>query len=215
MIISNTSIPLDLGKEIQVMDVTDTVAGSKTAKFAVDAESVLISLYVGSISGDLDVTVYTVGKDGEEVAVITFPTISSPTTELFLKKAASVLQRIRVVVTYTGACEFNIRARGVSAEAASVKILGQNAGKNYATTITTTPALLIPISLVDRVGIAIHNTSATKTIYMGFTALSTTVTDGWEIAPGEKLGLDIASGVEVYCMVTSGSVTAKILEAGT
>lgn len=215
MIVSNTSIPLHSGKEIQVMDIDAAAAGTQVAKFAIDAESVLVSLYVGTIAGDLDIKVYTVGKDGEEVQVIAFPIISAPTTELFLKKAASVMQKIRVVATYTGACTFNIRARGVSSEAASVKILGQNAGKNYATTINAVPGLLIPVSIADRVGIAIHNTSTTKTIYMGFTSADCNVTDGWEISPGEKLGLDIASGVEVYCMVTAGSVIAKILEAGT
>lgn len=215
MVMAKTAGPLTTGKEIQVMDQNVIGSGTVTEIFSIDAESVLLSLYVGTVTADLTVKAYTEGKDGQLVEVIAFPVITAPTTGLLLKKAASVLQRIKVVATYTGDCEFNIRARGVGAEASSVKILGQNSGKNYFTTITTTPSLLIPTAIVDRVGVAIHNTHPTKLIYMGFTAASCTVADGWEIAPGEKLGLDIASGVDVYAMVTSGTVIAKILEAGT
>lgn len=204
------------GRTVTVFDEAPIAAGTVTRSFAIQSDSVLFAVYVGAVAGTVDISVATADGDGGPTTnVITFPTITSPSSELQLRKAAAVMGYIVVTVTYSGACDFTIKARGVvSSSEASVKILGQSSARNYHVEVTDTPSLLIPAALIDRSGLAIHNTDATRIVYMGFTLASTTTVDGWEIAPGEKLGLDVASGVDIYGFVLTGTTALKILEAG-
>lgn len=211
---SLSSTALATGKSVTVFDEAPTAAGSLSRQFAVESESVLVSLWVSSTVGDVNVVVATKAgsNDTESVDVITFPTISAPTTDLLLKKAAIVMGYVTVTVTFSGACDFVVKARGISVGEASVKLLGQNAAINYTTNVTNVTAPIIPAALADRAGIALHNTSTTQIVYMGF---HTPLTDAdWEIAPGEKLGLDVAAGVAVYGLVGAGTVVVKVLEMG-
>lgn len=204
---------LDTGKEIQVMDVAVLGAGTTIQAFNIDAESVLLSLYVSSVTGDLNVTAYTTGLTGEEVAIIEFPTVSAPTTELLLRKAASTLQKIRVVATYTGAVSFNLRARGVSAGAASVKVEGASGFRVSKKTVNTTPAAIVPTSLNDRTSIHIINIDPSATLWVAETSGKATPTDGAPIySNGGNLTVDLAAGSTVYGSVASGSIDVRIIE---
>ncbi len=209
---------LRVGRTVTALDVTSLGAGSREVAISVESDTVLVSVYVETTTGDLDVDVYTSagteGVPGAELNIISFPTLTAPTTELVLKKAALSMGYIRVVSNYTGACRFVVKVRGIATGEASVRLLGQNEARNYATIVTNSAALLIPSALSDRVGIALHNTDTVKVVYIGFTLGSTTVADGWEVGPGEKIGLDVAAGVEIYATTAAGSSTVKILEAG-
>lgn len=204
-----------LGQTVAVFEESPTQAGTISRRFAIRSDSVLVSAWVGATSGTVDISVTTQhGDDTQSATVITFPTVTSPTSEIVLRKAAAVMQYITVTVTYSDACQFVVKARGIGTGEASVKLLGPNTAKNYFSTLTTTPSLIIPVALDDRSGIALHNTDSVKTIYMGFTIADTNAASGWEIGPGEKLGLDVASGVAVYGMVAAGTAKIKVLEAG-
>lgn len=210
-----TSIPLTPGKELQAIDAIATEAGVQSVKFAIDSETILVSLYVESVAGDLDVVVETYGKDiGEAIPVIAFPTISAPTTSLILKKASAAMQHIRVTATYTDACTFNVRVRGISGGATDVKILG--AGNAVATNavITTTPAVIVPVSLTDRTGVVVKNNNASGILYLGFSLAEATLSTGYPIGPKEALALDVASGVAVYGVSDSVNIDIRLLEAG-
>lgn len=128
MAIKKLATPLDLGKEIQVEKTSVSGATSETYELSLDAEAVLVSLFVNTTSGDVDVSVLTEGATGYDVEAFAFPTVSAPTTDLLLRKSASVLRKVRIVVTTTDSAEFEIRARGVSAAAASVTIEGSPPG---------------------------------------------------------------------------------------
>lgn len=210
--------PLHQGQSAQIISETVSGSGTLTKRFSIDSDSVLISLAVTATSGTIDVAVYTSASDtgplAQELLVISFPTILAPTSALIIKKAAAIMGYIRVVVTHSGAATLEVKARGMATGESSVRILGQNAATAYATTIGIAPTLLIPASISDRVGIAIHNTSTLDIVYMGFTSAECLSIDAWEISPGEKLGLDIASGVDVYTRAAAGSIKVKLLEAG-
>ena len=212
---TKTAGPLTTGKEIQVMDLNESGAGTLTEIFSIDAESVLMSLYVGSVAGDVNVTVYTVGSDGHETEIIQFPTISAPTSEMLLRKAASALQRIKVVVQFTDACVLNIRARGASAEGASVKIEGASSFTVLQENVTTTAAVLVSASLTDRNGIIIINTSASQTVYVAETLAKATAGLGAPIYPnGGNLALDLAGGAEIYAVSSAGTADMRIIQTG-
>ena len=207
---------LSPGKALTVLSEAPAAAGTSARRFAVESDTILISLYASAVSGDVTVKVYTQAGDDDtqDVEVISFPVISAPTTELLLRKAAVVMQYVRVEVTYTGACNYTVKAKAIQSGETSVRLLGQNQATAYATTVNTSTGLLIPAALTDRVGIALHNTSAGTLVYLGFTNAEAISIDACELAPGEKAGLDVASGVAIYARAASGTVKVKIMEAG-
>jgi hypothetical protein len=212
---AHTGSPLAIGKTITVIDATATVAAVHESLFSIDADSVLISLFVTAVSGDLDVVVYTLTEEGKEVDVISFPTISSPTTNLLLKKAAIVMSRIRVVATYTAACTFEVRARGISAGETSVRILGANEFEVSKASPTTVASVVIPAVLSDRNGVLLYNYSAASIVFVGETALKATdAGGGYPIVPGGTLSLDIISGASVYASTDAGTGDLRIIQAG-
>lgn len=214
-VIAHTAGPLTTGKEVQVLKSVQTAAGTESVRFSVDAETVLLSAAIISTSGDVDIKVYTQGgDDGQEMQIISFPTISAPTTSLVMKKAAQTLQRVRVEVTFTGACSYNIRARGISGGAADVRILGATDATASASTVTTTAGVLVPSALTDRSGVVLKNNNSTGIMYIGFTMAQAATSIGYPVGPQEALALDVDSGVEVYAVADAGTIDVRILEAG-
>jgi hypothetical protein len=115
MTIVNLNTPLDHGKELQLAKESITSANTCTYAFSLDAEAALLSIFVSATTGDVNVQVFTEGSDGTIANLYTFPTISSPTSELILKQIVPPLRKLRVKVTCTDTATFELRARGVSA----------------------------------------------------------------------------------------------------
>lgn len=218
MAIKKLSTPLDLGKEIQVASTTVAAATSETYELSIDAEAVLISLFVNTTAGDVDVSVLTEGATGHDIEVISFPTVSAPTTELLLRKSASVLRKIRVVVTTSDSATFEIRARGVSAGAASVTIEGSSNWQVTRSSVTASAAVLIAASLQDRRGILVENISdvsgSAGLIWVAETLAKATAGDGHPIRSGGNIAVDLQGGAELYAVSDGGTVAVSIIEAG-
>lgn len=207
--------PLPLGKTGIVLTKTATEAGEESVAFDIDSEAILISLFVTSVSGNLTVTVKTITNDNQTFTVTTFPVISAPTSELVIKKAATVMGRVLVEATYTDACEFEIRAKGVNSAEASVRIAGAADATASQLTIGTTPTIIIPSALSDRSGVVVkNNNTGGERLYLGFTAAQASTSIGYPIGPQEALALDVDSGVELYGVADSGTIDIRILEAG-
>jgi hypothetical protein len=155
--------PLPTGKVLTVFRETAFAVGTDSRAFSLDADTVLLSLFVSSLSsGTLVVKAYTMTEEGKEVLVNTFPTVSGPTGELLLKKAAAVMGRIRIEVVATGVCGFEVRARGITIGEASVRILGATGGTASQTTVGITTQVLIGAGLQDRNGLIIRNNNNTS-----------------------------------------------------
>lgn len=211
----NQTIPLPAGKTTPLLRLEDAVTGEWDIRFTLDADSVLLSLFVTSLSsGNLTVTAYAVADEGKEVEIITFPTITGPTTNLLLRKAAVSLSIVRVRVTSTGPVALDLRARGISAGETSVKIVGASELATSQLTVGTTPTSLLASVLTDRLGVVIRNWSTTDTLYVAETALKATPGLGYPIGPGESLGLDLQAGQEVYGAADPSSVDIRVMQAG-
>jgi hypothetical protein len=204
---------LPQGKERLAIKEAPTAAGSKVVEFGVDADTVILSLYATSVSGDLDVTAETLGGEGS-VEVISFPTISSPTTDLLIKKAATSMDRIRITATYTDGCDYEVRVRGIGTGATSVQILGAQDAKASQEDIGTTASVLVPSALTDRAGLILKNNNTSGILYIGFTSGEATTGNGYPIGPGESIGIDVAAGQEVYGIASAGTVDVRLMEAG-
>lgn len=206
--------PLDLGKEIQVASKSVMAANSETYELSIDAESVLVSLFVNTTAGDVDVNVTTEGKEGHDVDIINFPTVSAPTTDLLLRKAASALRKIRITITTTDAAEYEVRVRGVTAGAASFKLIGNENIRMSQIDIGTTATALIPASLTDRASVAIKNYNITGVLYLGGTAGEATTSEGWPVGPQESYVVDVAAGQAIYGVADSGTIDVRVSETG-
>jgi hypothetical protein len=211
----NQTIPLPVGKTTPLLRVDQPTVGEWDIKFTLDADSVLLSLYVGSLaSGSLTVTAYAVADEGKEVEIVTFPTITGPTANLLLRKAAVSLSIVRVHVASTGLATLDLRARGISAGETSVKIVGASELVTSQLTVGTSPVSLLASALTDRLGVVIRNWSTTDTVYVAETPLKATPGLGYPLGPGESLGLDLQAGQEVYGVADPTSADIRVMQAG-
>ncbi len=210
--------PLKAGKMVTVFGPKDggapAAAGSESKTLPIDADSILVSLWVTSISGTLDVKVYTYTDTGQEIEAIVLPQATATSTDLLIRKAAAVMSNIRVEATYSDACEFDVRVRGIQAGESSVRILAANEAKASQTNIGTSATLLVPAAFTDRAGFVVknNNTGAGENLYIGFTALEATASNGYPLGPQEAMGIDVAAGQSVYA-IGSTAIDVRILEA--
>jgi len=205
--------PVHRAKTSTILDIEATEAGSISQEFATDADSVLISLFAESVSGTLDVVVYTLTEEGKTLPVIIFPQLTAATSNLVIKKAAAIMSRLKVEAIYSDATAFEVRARGIGVGTTSVKILGANEGKSSQRDIGTTAESIIPSSLSDRVGIIVRNNSPTGTLYLGYTSAEASPGNGYPLEAGESLGIDLAAGAELFGEASSGTIDVRVMEA--
>jgi hypothetical protein len=183
--------------------------------FSLDADTVLLSLFVSSLSsGSLSIVAYTFTEEGKETSIISFPPITGPTSELLLRKAAATMSNIRVLVTATGPAVFDLRARGLSSGETSVKILGAAEVTTSQLTVGLTPTALLPATLTDRLGVVIRNWSSTDTLFVAESVPKTTTSLGYPLAPGESMGIDLQAGQTLFGVANPSSVDVRIMQAG-
>lgn len=205
--------PLDTGKTITVLSKNESTAGTESQTFTIDSEAVLFSLYVTSVTGTLNISVHTQADTGKSIKVLDFPAITGPTTDLLLRKIADVMSIVRVDVTWTGACQFELRARGVSGGTTSVKLAGATNAKASQINCPASETVLIPVALTDRSGLAIKNNNTTGILYVGFSVGESAPATGWPMGPGESLLVDVAAGQAVYG-TGSTTIDVRVLQAG-
>jgi hypothetical protein len=204
------------GVQERLINLTTTEAGETAVTGSVKTDSILVSLFVSNISsGTLSVTVYTFTDTGKQVDIITFPAVSSQTTELLLRKAAVTLQNFKVVATYTGVCSFEVYVRAINgAGEASAKILGSSNWSVDRVVIGTTNTELIAVSLDDRSGLLVKNWSQTSTVYVAESEAKLDAGKGYPLAPRDALALDIAAGASVWAVSTGADTDVRIAQAG-
>lgn len=208
--------PLPQGKTVRISSEVFTSAQTKSYTLSTDADAVLLSLYVDTVAGDLDVSVYTQTAEGKDLLIASFPTVSSPTANLLLKKGSTIINQIKIVAVSTAAASFELYARGVGTGESSVRILGPSSARASQSTVPAVATIVIPASLTDRSGLVIKNNNPVggATMYIGFTALEASIISGYPVSAGESLGMDLASGVTVYGISSVGSTDVRLLEAG-
>jgi hypothetical protein len=210
-----SSAALQSGKTLLVFSESVPSAGSQTRVFTLDSDTFQTSLFVSSISGSLTIKVYTLTQEGREKEVITYSNITAPSTELSLKKAATAMGVVKVVAVYTGACNFELRAKGLSSGETSAKIQSANTARATKVIIPTPGKILLPAALSDRKGIIIRNWSTTVTVYLGFSISEANFANGYPLKPQEALSIDLGAGAALYGDIQSaGTADVRIIEAG-
>lgn len=108
---------LSLGVSRPFIDGAYTGGGTIERLYVSVSGGVAIGAFIRSITGTVNIKCYTAGKGDreEELEIITFPTISSPTTEIMLRHSPKALSFIRLVVTYSGDVDLLITAQNITA----------------------------------------------------------------------------------------------------
>jgi len=204
-----------LGKTSIIFDGALTGTGETCIDFVLDsADSILVSLYVRSVSaGTVSATLYTKTLDGEEVAIISFPDITAPTTDLLLKKAAVGLSNMKLCISHTGDAEVSVYGKGIAIGEASVRLLGASEIKTSQVDIGNTASVLVPSALTDRAGMVIKNYSLVDTLFVAESLAKAISGTAYPMGPGEAMGVDVAAGVELYGISGGGTIDVRILEA--
>lgn len=203
------------GTQERLIKEATLAAGVTSKEGVIQSDSLLCTLWVDQItSGSLNVSVYTLTDNGKEVLLFSFPSLTAPTTNLLLKKSGVSMARFRIVATYTGQVEYEVYVRAIEgAGESSVKIVGANELQTSAGTVTTSPAILIPANLQDRAGISVLNYSGSGTLFISESSAKLPL-EAWPVPPGAGWSLDIAAGVTIYAVSSSGSLDVRIAQAG-
>jgi hypothetical protein len=206
---------LQPGKMLTIMSDSMLSAGTQSRIFTLDCDTFQTSLFVSSITGTLNITIYTVTQEGRELSVISYTNITTTSTELSLKKAATAMGVVRVVAVYTGPCTFELRAKGLSSGQTSATIQSANSAKASQITVSSTPTILLPAALTDRKGVIIrHNGNTGTTLYLGFSQAQASTGIGYPISRGEALALDVATGAVLWAVSGTSVIDVRIIEAG-
>lgn len=204
------------GTQERLLAETTTGPGSKSKEGSVASDTLLLSLWVDSItSGSLTVKAYTLTDEGKQVEIISFPVLTTGTVDLLLKKSAISLQRFKVVATYTGECSYEVYVRAISAGETTARILGSANWSVSQTTVGTTTQLLIPAALADRRGLIIRNNSgANQIIYLGESPSTATIANGFPVVAGESFAVDLESGAAIYVVSDIAGADVRYAQAG-
>lgn len=206
---------LKQGLQEVLLKGTPTSSGVFVKDFSVQSDAVLLLLWVDSVSGSMDVDLYGILDDGNrEILLFSFPDITSPTTSILQKRSGTVPTRLRLKVTHSGACDFEISARAVSTGSGDTRIIGNASLQISQQSVGSTVITLVPASLTDRNALAIKNWSTTGTIYIAETIAKTNSAEGWPIGPKDALGIDIQAGVALYAVSDGPTCDIRLAESG-
>lgn len=206
---------ISTGTQTRLLKEITTAAGSTSREGSIESDAILVSLWVESIvSGSVTVEVYSLTEDNQSRFEFSFPAVSGPTLQYLQRKSGVKFQRFRVVATYDDVTSYEIYVRAVSnAGESSTSILGAASLSTSHVDISTAPSVLIPSALEDRNGLTIKNWTGAATLYVS-ESLAKLPADAWPLTPGEVWSLDVAAGVTIYAVSSSGVIDVRIAQSG-
>lgn len=192
--------------------------GTYVQKMALNAETVLVTFFVETVtSGTVKLKVYTYSdpmQESEEALIVEFPEITSPSTELLLRKSAIASGWLRFEVEHNGTASYKVYAKGLSLGETNARILSAEGGEASQLTVGTSTQPIVNSTLTDRTGLIIKNYGGPGVLFIGYSPAEATPQTGYPLASGESMGMDVAAGVVVYG-VGSTSIDVRILQNGT
>lgn len=206
--------PIQVGQTAAVWRNITLPVGVHEKVVILGGDSCLISLFITSVTGTLQTDVHTAVEVGKEFPIISFPELNSATTNLLLRKASITMGVAIIRVTILGGpATFDLDIRALATADGTTRILGASNADNYALTVTSTAAILIPAANQDRAGLAIKNNSAAGTLYVGFTSAKASATQGMPVSPGGVYQVDLSSGQALYASSSGPDLDVRIAEA--
>jgi hypothetical protein len=109
--VSKIARPLEYGKQVTLQPLEELAAGTRNFYLTLDASAVIISLYVPTLSGNVDCRVYTRTDEGHEVLLKQFTQVTSAMSELSLLRVDDTMGEVRIELISTGTSEIEVKAR--------------------------------------------------------------------------------------------------------
>lgn len=215
--IDQTKSPLRLNDQVKIFDEVLVGSGTLEKYIRVESASIYSGLYVSSISGTLDIKIEALGNENQFTEpLINYENITAVTSTVVERQAARTFELVRITVTYTDDCEFNLHLRGIDAGEGSVRITGANVFNVEQMTIPTVSTVLIGATLSSRQGILISNENSSGNLLVAETSAKvTTGTEVMVIRPnGGTLSIDLGPGQTLYARSVSGTVDVRIAQVG-
>lgn len=138
------------GTSARLVNTSASAAGVTTKDFVVQSDSVLVSVWVSSITGSLTVELLDVLDEDKESVALSLPPFVAPSTAVFSQQSGTVTSNVRIKATYTGACDFQVYVRAVG-PVSSGSISGSVSITGGTIDTITNPVTVIPDSIVDRI----------------------------------------------------------------
>jgi hypothetical protein len=210
----SSPVLLHPGVQYRLLNEQPVTAGSVSRDINLQSDAILVTLFATSVTGTLDLDVYATAEDGQEALLFSFPQLSAATTNLLLRRSSVATSRIRIAVSYSDACVYNVHVRAVNSGSSDTRILGSESFEVSQITIGTTPVVLIPSALNDRSGLVIKNWSSTQTLYIAETSGKASASVGYPLAPKDALAMDVAAGVTIYAVSDAPGADVRLAQVG-
>lgn len=209
------------GSQYVLLRETPTAASTFDVVFVNQADAVLLTLFVNSTAGDVDVKLYNITQGGpadsqppQESQVLSFPTVNAPTATLLVQVAPVTTSRLRLKVTTTGAADFEVQARAINGGASNTRVISSSSIRTDQKTINTgAPQEIIPASLTDQIGFMIRNWSANgANIFWSTDVSKATPAQGWPLSPGDVSSISVRGGQAVYASSDVDGADLRLVE---
>lgn len=220
---SSVKIPSTLHPGSQYVMLRESPAAAATfdVVFTNQADAVLLTLFVNSTDGDVDVRLFNITQGGpadpkaaQESQVLSFPTVSAPTTTLLIQVAPVTTSRVRLKVTTTAAADFEIQARAINGGASNTRVISSSSIRTDQKVVNTGPAQeIISPTLTDQIGFMIRNWSSNgANIYWSTDPLKAVPSLGWPLSPGDVSSISVRGGQAIYASSDIDGADLRLVE---
>lgn len=216
-----TGSPLPQGKTFPILKNAPTSAGEDTHKFGVDADGIMVWVEVFSVTGTVSVTVDTLGENDSNSDTVIGPLVfSSPTAEPVKSTAVNILSTIKVTVTYTGACDYAIRARGISRGGAGADDAPLTVTTDFTPLLVANPQIqnFILTTAGDELAVALPSVKRFKfqavndaMLSYAYEPLATDIITVWPGNSEEETDIDETAGLTLYIKSNKDNTPVQIL----
>lgn len=215
-------VKLHPGTQRTILEVAPTAASSHEVWFENQADSILLTLFVNSSAGDVEVKLYSVTQGGpaqspiHELEILTFPVVSGPTTTLLVEVASVTTARLKLVATTTDAADFEVQARAINGGASDVRVVTAGSIEMDKKIINSGPGqVVVAAALTESVGFLIKNWSSNGAIvYIAETQAKATTGLGFPLAPGDSFDVSVKAGQTYYATATVDGADLRIVKGG-
>lgn len=220
---NNVKQPSVLHPGSQYVMLQEDVAGAQSFDLAFinQADSILLTLFVNSSAGDVNVQLFGITQGGpadsstpHEVQILSFPTVTGPTTTLLIQIASVTTHRLRLKASTTAAANFEVQARAINGGASTTRVVTSSSIRTDQKNVNTgVPQEIISASLTDQIGFMIRNWSSNSANIFWSTDISkATPTEGYPLAPGDVASISVRGGQAVYASSDVDGADLRMVE---
>lgn len=215
-------VKLHPGSQRTILDVSPTSASTHEIWFENQADSIMLTLFVNTSAGDVSVKLYSITQGGpgqassHELEILSFPTVTGPTSTLLVEVASVTTTRLKLVATTTDAASFEVQARAINGGASDVRVVTAGSITMEQKTINSGPAqVLVAASLTESVGFLVKNWSVNSAVvYIAETPAKATAGTGFPLAPGDSFDVSVKAGQTYYATATVDGADLRIVKGG-